>query len=109
MPSRKRLNIHSIFSVDDKLYGLVMYAQDSDLRRVKIECYDLDKDEWNEVTEIPIYPNAAKARKRPATPVVSRYACSMKVFKGLLSSTNVPKEASFFRSYPPCRRKCLIL
>ena len=109
MPPGKRLNILSVFSVAHKLYALVLYAQVSDLLRVKIECYDLDKDEWNEVTEIPIYVNATKARSHPATPVVSRYACSMKVFKGLLSSTNVPKEPSFFRPYPLCRRKCLIL
>ena len=51
MPSGKRLDILSVFSVDDKLYGLVLYAQASDLLRVKFECYDLDKDEWNEVTD----------------------------------------------------------
>ena len=100
MPCAKRLNILSVFSADNKLYGL--HALVSDLLRAKLECYHPDKDEWKEVTEIPnCYVKVAMARGRPLPPGVRVDVCSIKVFKGLLNSSDVQKKASSSRPYLP--------
>ncbi|KAL9955526.1 hypothetical protein ACROYT_G036862, partial [Oculina patagonica] len=95
-----------ILSADDKLYSVVC-LHGSDPPETRIECYDPEKDEWNEVAKMPLHVNAEKARGRHLEHAldypVRVNACSMRVFKGFLSNASV-QEAHVIR-----RRKCLIL
>ena len=106
--------VPQILSVDDALYALGRFY-DSDSLGTKIECYDPDKDDWNEITEIPMRVNAAEARKYRLCDCSDRVnACSLRIFKGLLSDCKVQKKASAFldvsrdKTETPARR-CLIL
>jgi len=68
--------------VDGKLYVLSDYVWSVSGTRGKIECYDPDKNEWREQTEIPI--------KRVMYPWYLLNSCSMRVFKGTLPSVTTP-------------------
>lgn len=81
--------VPQILSVDDALYALGRF-HDSDSLGTKIECYDPDKDEWNETTEIPERVDA----------------CSMRIFKGLLSDSIVSRRDQV---ETPSVRRCLIM
>lgn len=108
--------VPQILSVDDALYVLGGFY-DNDSLGTKVECYDPDKDEWNERTEIPMRVNAAEARKYRLCDCSDRVnACSMRIFKGLLSDCKVQKKASASlvvfpdKAETTCvRRRCLIL
>jgi len=107
--------VPQILSVDDALYALGHFY-DSDSLRTKIECYDPDKDEWNERTEIPLRVNATEARKYRLCDCSDRVnACSLRIFKGLLSDCKVQKKASASlvvsrdKAETPYARRCLIL
>ena len=105
-----------ILSADDKLYVLASW-HDSDSPGTMVQCYDPERDDWDEAAEIPIRVNVMVARKyhRPYCPVRVN-ACSMRIFKGLFSNAKVQKKASVSPDPPGkvethvvCRRKCLIL
>jgi len=107
--------VPQILSVDDALYALGHFY-DSDSLGTKIECYDPDKDEWNERTEIPLRVNATEARKYRLCDCSDRVnACSLRIFKGLLSDCKVQKKASASlvvsrdKAETPYARRCLIL
>ena len=107
--------VPQILSVDDALYALGRFYG-SDSLGTTIECYDPDKDEWNETILIPWRVNAVEARKDRLCEGSERiYACSMRIFKGLLSDCKVQKKASASivasrdKVETPCARRCLSL
>ena len=108
--------VPQILSVDDILYAVARFYV-SDSLGAKIECYDSDKENWNERIEIPMRVNAAEVRKYPPLCDCSDRvnACSMRIFKGLLSECKIQKKASASlvvsrdKSETPCARRCLIM
>jgi len=87
-----------ILSADDKLYS-VFCLHESDSPETRIECYDPEKDEWNEAAEIPLRVDADGARNRLFDYPFGVNACSMRVFKGLLSNGSF-QEASVSPNHP---------
>ncbi|KAL9955527.1 hypothetical protein ACROYT_G036863 [Oculina patagonica] len=115
MPAYARPN-WKIVSADDKLYSVVCLHK-SDSPETRIECYDPEKDEWNEAAIIPLHLNAKEERGRLHRSYWCRVgvnACSIRVGR---DKTSVQKKDSLSPRPDPTdeveghvrRRKCLIL
>ena len=90
----------SMMCADDKIYVLDDYFNSMNRVGIKIHCYDLDKDEWQEQTdhEIPV------KRGYSIGPIChySLNTCAMNIFQGSrLSSASFPTNVE--------RCKCLIM
>ena len=94
----------TILDVDNKLYSIIRYICTWN-RKDRIDCYDPDKNEWTEKTQIPLEKLCPKGWADVFYLSVT-FCCSMRVLKG----ANFLQQASFPDDYSEVdKRKCALM